>query len=142
MELTAKQKRKIKEIGKKFNLKLMILHGSYAKGNYREESDLDIAVLGQAPIAFGELLEIQETLADVFGDNQQRELDLKSLHGIDPFFRFQIMKDGVLLYGDRHDFITFKVYAIRAHQENLALYRLKEILLKKRQEHLKKLHVR
>ncbi|KUK99380.1 MAG: hypothetical protein XE08_0075 [Parcubacteria bacterium 32_520] len=85
---------------------------------------------------------IQETLADVFGDNQQRELDLKSLHGIDPFFRFQIMKDGVLLYGDRHDFITFKVYAIRAHQENLALYRLKEILLKKRQEHLKKLHVR
>jgi predicted nucleotidyltransferase len=142
MELTKKQKQKIKKFGKEFNLKLIVLHGSYAKGTPRKGSDLDIAVLGKKPIEFEDLLKLHGKLADVFGDNQQRELDLKSLHGVDTFFRYQVMKDGVLLYGSPHDFIVFKVYAIRSHQENQKIYRLKEILLKKRQEHLEKLCAR
>ena len=142
MKLTKKQEQKIKKIGKKFNLKLIVLHGSYTKETPRKGSDLDIAVLGKKSIDFKAELKLYSALAEVFGDNQERELDVKSLHGVDPFFRYQVMKDGILLYGDSHDFYIFKVYAIRAHQENQKLRRLKELLLKKRQEHLEKLYVR
>lgn len=142
MELTKKQKQKIKKIGEDFNLKLIILHGSYAKKTPRKESDLDIAFLTEKPIDFETELKLYSALSDIFGDNQARELDIKSLHGVDPFFRYQVMKDGVLIYGDPHDFYIFKVYAIRAHQENKKLYKLKEILLRKRQKHLEKLYVR
>jgi len=142
MQLTKGQKIKIEETGKKFDLKLMILYGSYAKETPRKGSDLDIAVLGKKPIDLETELKLYSALAEVFGDSRDRELDVKSLHGVDPFFRYQVMKDGILLYGDSHDFYIFKVYAIRAHQENQKLRRLKELLLKKRQEHLEKLYVR
>lgn len=141
MQLTTQEKQKIAKIGRKFNLKLMMIYGSYAKGAPRKMSDLDIAVLGKEPIDFKTELKLYSALAEIFGDNRERELDVKSLHGISSFFRYQVMKDGVLIYGDPHDFYIFKVYAIRCHQENQKLYQLKEILLKKRQEHLEKLYI-
>lgn len=142
MKLTGEQRQKIKKVGKEFNLKLIILYGSYAKETARRGSDLDVAVLGEKPIDLKTELKLYSALAKIFGDNRERELDVKSLHGVDPFFRYQVMKDGVLVYGDLHDFHIFKVYAIRCHQENQKLRKLKEILLKKRQEHLEKLYVR
>ena len=52
MELTKEQKNEIKKIGDKFNLKLMIIHGSYATGKARPGSDLDVAVFGEKPTPF------------------------------------------------------------------------------------------
>ncbi|MBM3250619.1 MAG: hypothetical protein FJZ07_00020 [Candidatus Nealsonbacteria bacterium] len=106
MELNKEQKQKIKKIGEDFNLKLIILHGSHAKKTLRKGSDLDIAVLGEKSLDFEAELALYSALANIFGDSRERELDVKSLHGVDPFFRYQVMKDGVLLYGSSHDFYT------------------------------------
>ncbi|MCK4540152.1 nucleotidyltransferase domain-containing protein [Candidatus Parcubacteria bacterium] len=58
--LVREQKWKIGEIEKKFNLKLILLHGSFASGKNKFGSDLDIAVLGKKPIEFEKLLKIHD----------------------------------------------------------------------------------
>jgi hypothetical protein len=60
------------------------------------------------------------------------EIDLKSLHGVDPLFRFQVMWKGVLLAGIRKDYLSFKAYAYRDYMDSWDLFRLKKALINKR----------
>ena len=138
MRITTDQKQKIKEIGGKYNLKLILLHGSFATGKNKIGSDLDIAVLGNKPIEFKKILEIHYDLAKIFGDDQKRELDLKSLHNINPLFRFEVMRDSILLYGKLFDYFSFKAYAFRDFQDSQDLFNLLGRMIAKRQKYLTK----
>ncbi len=131
MEISPEDKTKLEKIGRRHNLRFIILHGSYAKGTPHKGSDLDIAVLGQRRIPFNEILEIHGELGDVFGDNEERELDVKSLHGADLLLRYYVTRDGILLYGDPTGFNEFKAYARRTFEDAQKLFHLEEILLKK-----------
>ena len=62
MRLTEEQQQKIEEVGRKYRLKFILLHGSYATNKIRRGSDLDIALLGEKPIEFEELLAISTCL--------------------------------------------------------------------------------
>lgn len=142
MFITKEQKQKIEEIGRKYNLKLILLHGSYATGKIKPGSDLDVAVLGKKPIEFEELLKIHGDLANIFGDNRERELDLKSLHKINVLFRFEVMRYSVLLYGNLIDYYSFKAYAFRDFQDSQSLFYLLGKLIKKRQKYLMEAYVK
>lgn len=131
MEIADIQKNQLQKIGREHNLKFIILHGSYAKNTPKTGSDLDIAVLGNIRISFDESLQIQDELADIFGDNQERELDLKTLHNIDSLFRYQVVRDGVLFYGNLGEYQEFKAYAFRDYMDSKDLRELEAILLKK-----------
>lgn len=131
MEITAGQKEKLLEIGRAHNLRFIILHGSYAKGAPQKGSDLDVAVLGNKKIGFDEMLQIHGELGDVFGDNEKRELDVKSLHNTDLLLRYYVTRDGILLYGDKTDFNEYKTYARRVFEDTQRLFRLEERLIKK-----------
>lgn len=144
LEVTRLQKQKLREIGKKYNLRFIILHGSYAKNSSRKGSDLDIAILSKSFLTFENNLEIHGKMADILGDNQDRELDLKSLNTADPVFRFEVVRDGILLYGDRTEFDEFRLYAYRDYMDSYSLRNLENLLLKrgiqslvKRYNHLK-----
>lgn len=132
MEITTAQRKKLALMGKQHHLLFIILHGSYAKGTAKSGSDLDIAVLGRRPISGDDLLKLYTALAGVFGDSAERELDVKTLHHVDPLFRYQVVRDGVLLYGDRTAFNEFKAYAFRAFMDSYDLRNLEEKLLRKR----------
>jgi len=136
MELTKEQQNKIDEIGRKYNLKLILLHGSYATGKQRPGSDLDIAILGHKPVSFDDQLKFFGEFGQIFGNNQERELDIKSLHGTDVLFKFQVARDAALLYGDASDFTEFKMYTYRAYRDSRDLFNLEHALTKKRQAHL------
>lgn len=131
MELTVEEKEGVEKIGRSHNLRFIILHGSYAKGTPRRGSDLDIAILGQKRIELDELLEIHGELGDIFGDNEERELDVKSLYGADLLLRYYVARDGTLLYGDETEFNEYKAYAGRVFADSEKLFRLEEILVKK-----------
>lgn len=130
-QLTPDQKRAVDELGRKYNLRFIILHGSFAKGTPHEGSDLDIAVLGNAYLSFDALLKLFGPLGTIVGDNRERELDVKSLHHADPLFRYHVVRDGILLYGDTTDFNEFKAYAARSYEDAEKLFALEEILVKK-----------
>jgi predicted nucleotidyltransferase len=136
MRLTEEQQQKIEEVGKKYSLRFILLHGSYATGKMRIGSDLDIALLGRKLIEFEELLAIYSDLAEIFGDDPQHELDIKSLHKADPLFCYQVAKDSQLLYGDITEFNEFKAYAFSNYFDSKDLFHLEKILVQKFQNYL------
>jgi len=136
MQLTQEQQQKIEEVGRKYSLKFILLHGSFATDKVKTGSDLDIALLGEKLIEFEELLAIYSDLADIFGDNPQRELDIKSLHKADPLFCYQVAKDSKLLYGDLTNFNEFKAYAFSNYFDSKDLFHLEKILIQKFQNYL------
>lgn len=138
MRITSEQNKKLQEIGGKYEIRFIILHGSYAKNNPRRGSDLDIAILGRRPIDFDTQLEIFGELEGVFGNSKERELDLKTLHGIDPLFRYEVVKDGNLLYGDRNDYDEFRAYAFRDFMDSADLRQLESQIIAKKQKILTK----
>lgn len=141
MNVTEKQKKLLEKIGKEYDLKFIILHGSYAKDTPREGSDLDIAALGNAPIDGEKYLKLFGEFSNIFGDSKERELDFKTLHNTDPFFRYQIVKDGTLLYGNKTDYEEFKLYAYRAYADSADLRDLEDTLLQKSIQKLTKEYV-
>ncbi|OIN97047.1 hypothetical protein AUJ66_04465 [Candidatus Desantisbacteria bacterium CG1_02_38_46] len=134
---TEDQKKDINEIGQNCNLQFIILYGSFATNHAREDSDMDIAVKGYKEISFQEILDIFDSLSRLFPG---KNLDVKSLHKVDPFFRFQVMRDGILLYGNKTDYLDFKAYAYRDYQESKSLLRLQSQLVEKRLSYLKGLY--
>jgi predicted nucleotidyltransferase len=136
MQLTEEQRQKIEEVGRKHCLRFILLHGSYATDKMKTGSDLDIALLGEKPIGLEELLDVHSDLTDIFGDNPQRELDIKSLHKADPLFCYQVTRDSQLLYGDRTDFNEFKAYAFSNYFDSQDLFHLEKILIQKFQNYL------
>jgi predicted nucleotidyltransferase len=108
-----------------------LVHGSYTKEKRRIGSDLDIAILGKQPIDWETFSNIFSDLEDVFGNNEERELDLKTLENVDPLFLYQVMKDSVLLYGHSFDYWELKTYATRNYWDNMPIFKLEEILVNK-----------
>ncbi len=131
MVLTLEQKQEVEAIGRKYDLKLVLLHGSYATKTPRRGSDLDIAILGRRHLSLDDILKIHAELAKIFGDNKARELDLKSLHGVDPLFRFEALRNSLLLYGNPTDYEEFKIYAYRDYEDSHDLRKLERVLLEK-----------
>ena len=130
-------KQKIEKIAKKYNLSLIILYGSQTIGRIRKESDIDVAILGKKPTSFKSLVDLNNEFAALFN---VKEIDVKSLRGANHLLLYQIMRDGVLLYGDEHQFNILKLYAIRSFQETKKLRNLRDLILKKRMEHLKTIY--
>jgi len=142
MQLTKSEKQKIKVIGKNNNLKLIILHGSYAMDKEKPGSDLDIGVLGKKFLDFTAVGNIYDDLSEVFGDGYDRELDLKSLHRIDPLFRYQVAKYSQLIYGNSLDYNEFRTYAFRLYYDSKDLFKLEELLVCKYQDYLNKKYLK
>jgi predicted nucleotidyltransferase len=138
MELTKEQSLKINNVGKKYNLKLMLLHGSYAAGKQKVGSDIDIAILGKNPVDFDKYLKIYSELENIFGSSPKRELDIKSLHRIDPLFCYQVAKCSQLLYGKIQDYNEFRAYAFRYYHDAKDLFELERLQVLKYQKYLNK----
>jgi predicted nucleotidyltransferase len=142
MRLTEEQQKKIEEVGRRYRLKFILLHGSYATNKKRRGSDLDIAFLEEKPIEYEEFLVIYSDLAEIFGNDPQRELDIKSLRKADPLFCYQVAKDSQLLYGDITDFNEFKAYAFSNYFDSKDLFHLEKILIQKFQKYLNQKYAR
>lgn len=76
------------------DLKAIYLHGSIARGESRERSDVDIAVLGTRPLEPLMRLELSAELAGLLG----RDVDLADLTHADTVFRSQVVCSGKRLY--------------------------------------------
>lgn len=138
-KLTPKQKSQIEEIGEKHRLDFIVLHGSRATGKIvGKDPDYDLAVYRHGGISFDEYIMLACEFMDVFGN----EVDVKTLHKIDPLFRFEVMRDAILLYGDEGKFNEFFIYAYKDYQESKPLYENLRMIQKKRQELFNQLYAK
>lgn len=138
MKITRKTREKLNRIGRKHGLKFIILHGSYARGEEKRGSDLDVAVLGKKFIDFEKQLEIFGDLAKLFGNSRERELDVKTLHDTNALFLSEVVKEGQLVFGDQSEYDNFVLYAYKRFRDGHTLFRLRDDLIGRRMSDLKK----
>jgi predicted nucleotidyltransferase len=122
------QEDKIKQIGQAHNLDFVILHGSVAKGQENKQSDIDIAVYREHGIPPSEFMQIYDEMMPMVSGH---DLDLKTLEGVSPLFKFKAVYDGRLLFGDTHKFNEFKAYVYQLYVEAKPLFALEKHLLQK-----------
>lgn len=132
MDIGKKIQTKINKIGKKHNLKLMVLYGSHVNGKTHHESDLDIGLLFKnKPESYTELLSIQDELKKVFPGY---ELDVKYLHDSPPLFFFEAVYKGKLLYGSSYDYAKACASAFKQYIDSKPLRDLRDFMINKRQK--------
>lgn len=114
-------------------LRLAVVFGSFARGEAKGHSDLDLAVLPAADDS-DDLWDVQVAVSNAV----PRSVDLVDLRRAPPLLRFEIARDGVVLVEDREgewlrfreqamlDWWDWAPYARRFHQ--LAAQRLREEL--------------
>jgi predicted nucleotidyltransferase len=113
MELTGAEalikkidKKKIEELCRKHGIKLLVLHGSYAKNRATKKSDIDIGILSAQRMDHDKYLKIFGDFADVFGD----KFDPVFLNGVEPMISFHTAMAGLPLYeAEKGDFMKYKV---------------------------------
>ncbi len=128
--------KKLARIAKQRDLTFVILHGSAARGRVHPNSDVDVAVLGAAPIDLTTQVRLAADLGAAFEGADARELDVKTLDRVDPLFRYEVVRNGQLLYGDPTAYEEFKAFAARAHDDARPLFVLERLLSRKFQQHL------
>ena len=89
------------------HLKKVILYGSYARGDYRDDSDIDIMIL--LDLSDMDIKEYRHELSgETFDFNMDHDLDIKPIAKSEAHFNKWIMnypfysnihKEGVVLYG-------------------------------------------
>jgi len=141
MELSEEQRQKLRELGEKFDLELVLLYGSRIKGTSHEGSDVDIAVFTKKPIDFRTFLSLYSALSEVLAP-LEGELDLVDLRGKGPLFLYQIFANSWLLYGDPTAYNEFRAFAFRNYFDSRDIFRLEKILVHRYQEYLNKTYAR
>ncbi len=127
-------KEKIADVSQRYGLRFVILFGSYAREEEKDTSDVDVAVLAEhKPDAelFGILF---SAFSEIF---PHKEIDVRFLNNPDLLFRFQVVKDGVLLYGDKKEYEAYYRYSIKSYVDDGRKYfPFRDQLLREQQQKL------
>lgn len=123
------KKNGIRLIAKKYGIKLIILFGSRAKGITGLKNDIDIAVLTQKTLNNQkEYNMFQDFIRILKSDN----LDIAILNFSSPLLRFQVAKDGKLLYEQKKgDFRKFQLITIKDYWSNWKFSNFQNVYLNK-----------
>ena len=132
--------KRLMALAEEYNLKFIILYGSYATGKEHKDSDLDVAVICGQELKFDRYLSVCGKMQDALALPPEVDLDFKTLSKVDPLFRYEVTRDGKLLYGDAADYKNYKVFSLNAYHDTRPLFNLERKLVHKFQEHLKKLY--
>lgn len=120
------QKSNIKNLAEKYNLKLLILFGSHAKGAIHKKSDYDIAVLGRKPNELrSEVAEFAHECAEALQIGSDK-VDITLLDRANPLLLHEVSKNGVLLYGTQYDFDNFNAYCYKQYIDYKPFFELEE----------------
>lgn len=101
---------KLEDFCRKYSLRLLVLHGSYAKNLAGEKSDIDVGILGySSQIVKERYLDIMDDLVSVFGD----KVDPVFLNNAESMITYHVAVNGKPLYEENPGiFNNFRAGAI------------------------------
>lgn len=105
--------------------KLIILFGSRAKGNAREDSDIDVGVVTDKALELDEKLKLITDIAEKFKFNEDK-LDVVDLNQASPLLQMEAAKAGKILEGSEPDFFKFKLLAWKRYQHTAKFRKMRE----------------
>lgn len=113
----------IKNLVKKYDLKLLLLFGSRADDTYHEKSDFDIAYLSSRNLNLNDESQLIVDLAPLFKSEQ---IDLVNLKTAPPLLYYAIFQKPKILHeGAPLLFASLRVYAFKKYIEAKPLYQEK-----------------
>lgn len=117
------------EIIKKYDLKLLLLFGSQARGDARKDSDTDIAFMSGRNLNFNQKAELMMDLLPVVKAEETKidVVDVKTSH---PLLLYGITRDAKVLFAEDMDiFHELCVAAFKKYIGAMPLFKLQEELL-------------
>jgi len=109
MQALKYRKEDLKNLCQKYDLSLVILHGSYAKGVNTPKSDIDVGFLGESGIIKEKYFDIVSDFSSIFGD----KFDPVFINGAEAMITYHIALNGIPLYEKTKGlFNSFKVGAL------------------------------
>jgi predicted nucleotidyltransferase len=97
-------KRFINLIVEKFNLKKIIIFGSFARGDYHKGSDLDLIIVGEFKERFidriGKIIELNDSDLEIDAMVYTEEKFQKMIKERRPFIE-QVLEEGIVVYEKR-----------------------------------------
>ncbi len=123
-------------IAKKYNLALLVLFGSRARGDALEKSDFDVAYSSIAPMDLVEESEMAVELHEIF---KTINVDMVNLSNANPLLMKKIVDEGVVLYEAKESlFNSLYLYAMRIYRESEFLNKVRrEYVLSRINQHKK-----
>jgi predicted nucleotidyltransferase len=109
---------------------LAILHGSRAVHEANENSDWDVAVLGDHALRADERSSLRRTYAVQFNVPEER-IDIADLRADSPLLRYRVAMRGTLLEGTREAFRKFQIEAWKDYLNNGKMFNLRSRFLKR-----------
>lgn len=128
-------KEKLNNYAEKSGIKFVVLFGSQAMGNTAKESDFDIAVsFKNGKSIFDDLKkysEILENFSKIFSIGDEK-IDLTDLNNANILLRYEITRNGIILFGDPQDYEELRAFSFRDYIDAKSLFELEDIIIKKR----------
>ena len=107
----------IRDAAARYDLLLVAVFGSRAKGNAREASDVDVAVLARhVPEEKADWLGGLE--ADLSAAFRGFEIDVALLNEASPLLMFEVARTGRAIFGEAGAFSAFRSLAARMYYDN------------------------
>ncbi len=126
------KKPELEKLAEKHKIKFIVLFGSRAKGNPREDSDFDIAVFMDNFYDMEKYSDALSGLARIFGVFEDK-IDLTDLKNANPLLRYEITRQGKLLFGNDLDYLQLKAFAFRDYIASMSLLDLEYVIIRKKQ---------
>jgi predicted nucleotidyltransferase len=109
---------------------LAILHGSRAAHEANENSDWDVAVLGDHALRADERSRLRRTYAVQFNAPEEK-IDIADLRADSPLLRYRVAMRGTLLEGTQKAFRRFQIEAWKGYLNNEKVFNIRSRFLRR-----------
>jgi predicted nucleotidyltransferase len=121
-------KEKLENLCRKYKIQLIILHGSYARGNASGKSDIDIGILSREKLDLDNRLNVLNDFAEIFGD----KFDPVFLNGAEPLISYQVAIHGKPVFEETEGiFQRFQIQAIARYMDSKKFRIMEKLYLKR-----------